>query len=406
MIKKLRVKLIGAAMLSLFVVLAVIVGSANLINYRTIIAQADLTLTILAENEGRFPASFEGWGQSEYLESPEFPYETRYFYIVLDEAGNVLSTNIDQIAAIDEEDAFEYAARVWNGANARGFVSEYRYYIKESDSETRIVFLNCSRNLATAKNFALVSIGASLVGLCAVFFLLLFVSEWVVKPFSESYEKQKRFITDAGHELKTPLTIIDADTEILEMDHGESKWTADIHRQTKHLADLTNDLIVLSRMEENEDEAQFETFSFSDAVSEVYESFLALAQSQGKELSGDIDEGIVICGDEKAIRRLINILLDNALKYSGENGKISVSLKAQKRVAQLTVYNTTPSIKRESLPYLFDRFYRTDQSRNSKTGGFGLGLSIAASTVRAHKGRIWAETEDERSLIINVVLPC
>ncbi|MCD8326147.1 MAG: HAMP domain-containing histidine kinase, partial [Lachnospiraceae bacterium] len=258
---------------------------------------------------------------------------------------------------------------------------------------------------STMRSFVLASIGASAAGLMIVFFVLMLVSGKIVKPFSESYEKQKQFITDAGHELKTPLTIIDADTEILEMDYGENKWAKDIHRQTKRLTELTNDLITLSRMEETETVSLTETVNLSEIVKEEVNSFYNLAATQNKALESEIDSCIEMQGDEKALHRLVSILLDNAVKYSQKGGKISVTLKEQHRNARLIVYNTTTEIKRESLSQLFDRFYRTDQSRNSKSGGYGLGLSIASFIVRAHKGKIWASTDDEKSLNITVTLP-
>ncbi len=427
MIKKLQIKLIAAAMLSLTFVLAVIVGGTNFYNYREVTENADLILSVLAENKGIFPESYDElyielyeepyssygmWRKEDFLESPELPYESRYFYIILDEEGNIKSTNIEKIAAIDESVASEYARFIWGevrflnkNKDSSGFMGNYRYIVHPSDSEVYIVFLDCGRSLKTVKNFAFASIAVSLAGITAVFLILTLISGRIVKPFYENYEKQKRFITDAGHELKTPLAIINADAEVLEMDIGESEWLKDIYSQTKHLSDLTNSLIELSRMEEGDASANMTEFSLSETAEETAASFGTLAKSQNKTLETDIAEGIKIHGDEKAIARLIGILLDNAMKYSEENGKIILTLKEQRHKACLTVYNTTPFIKKENLPHLFDRFYRTDKSRNSQTGGYGLGLSIAASAVSAHKGKITASTEDEKSLLITVVLP-
>ncbi|MCD7778548.1 MAG: HAMP domain-containing histidine kinase [Clostridiales bacterium] len=405
MIKKLRIKLIGASMLSLFLVLTIITGTANLLNYKAVTDDADILLSILAENEGTFPLMFENRQREEFLESPELPYESRYFYIVLDNDGEILSTNIDWIAAIDESAASEYAKAVWKTNKDRGFLKDYRYIISRTDYETYVVFLDCRRSLNNAKSFLIASIITSVAGWFAVLILLALLSGRIVRPFSENYEKQKRFITDAGHELKTPLAIINADAEVLEMDIGENEWLNDIHSQTKHMAELTNSLIVLSRMEEDDTPRDVSEFSLSKAAAETVNSFKAPAKAQGKTLESDIDENIVMKGDEKAVRRLMGILLDNAVKYSGEEGKISLSLKETRKTLRLYVYNTAPCVKKENLPYLFDRFYRTDSSRNSETGGYGLGLSIAASTVRLHKGKITASTEDEKSLLITVTFP-
>lgn len=189
------------------------------------------------------------------------------------------------------------------------------------------------------------------------------------------------------------------------MDLGENEWLSDIQAQTSRLAQLTNHMLMLSRMEE-QPQVEKITFPLSDVVQEIAETFQTLAKTRNKALTLRIEPMLSLRGDEKAIRQLISILLDNAMKYSEENGKIIVSLKKQKNRIQLSVYNTTTSIKRENLPHLFDRFYRTDQSRNSRTGGYGLGLSIAYSIVAAHKGKIWAETADEKSLQITASIPC
>ena len=221
----------------------------------------------------------------------------------------------------------------------------------------------------------------------------------------ESYEKQKRFITDAGHEIKTPITIIDADAEVLEMDLPGNEWLQDIRFQTKRLASLTNDLIFLSRMDEEHTQLQTIDFPLSDLVSETAQSFQSLAKTQKKEFVTDIEPLLTMNGDEKSLRQLVSILLDNALKYSPENGSITLSLHKAGKMIHLTVTNTVESLAKENLAYLFDRFYRTDQSRNSQTGGYGLGLSIAKAVVTAHKGKITATASDSSSLTLDVLLP-
>lgn len=412
MIRKLRIKLIAASMISLFIVLTVIMGAVAIWNYQDLIQDADSILSVLVENDGKFPAMPDPPGDSnqknqkqrEELFSPELPYESRYFSVALNSDGSIIYVNTGKIAAVDTSTVIEYAETIWENGSSQGFVDDYRYIVYTSDSETQMIFLDCGRSLHTFHTFVLTGIVVSTVGLAAVLLLLIFLSRHIVKPFSENYEKQKRFITDAGHELKTPLTIIDADAEILEMDFGENEWLQDIQNQTKRLADLTNNLIFLSRMEENQTQFRMLDFSLSDMVEETAGSFQAVAKMQNKTLDCSAQQMISYKGDEKALRQLLAILLDNAVKYTEQNGIIRVKLEKQKNTIRLSVYNTTASISREHLEHLFDRFYRTDQSRNSKTGGYGLGLSIAAAIVRAHKGKITASTEDEKSLVITVVL--
>jgi len=413
MIRTLRIRLILASMASLLLVLTVILGSAGILNYKKILTDADRILDILAENDGRFPAdippkndffSTDRKPRNDRLNSPELPYESRYFSVFLTQGGGTAAVNTGKIAAVDTQAAIEYAQMVLNRGDSRGFIEAYRYILYPSDDEIHIVFLDCGREIGSFQRFLLTSAGVGILGLLAVLLLLIILSRRIVKPFSENYEKQKQFITDAGHELKTPLTIIDADAEVLEMDVGENEWLSDIKNQTKRLAQLTNNLILLSRMEEQPQAEKIE-FPVSDLAEETLEAFQALAKTHNKTISGQIEPMLSMVGDENAIRQLIVILLDNAVKYSDDGGKIELSLKKKKHTLQLGVFNTAESISREDLTHLFDRFYRADKSRNSKTGGYGLGLSIAAAIVSAHKGKIMANTQDEESLLITVIFP-
>lgn len=221
-------------------------------------------------------------------------------------------------------------------------MGDYRYTVRSGDEQVQIVFLDCSRDLNGFRTFLIISGQVCVVGLIGVFLLLFILSGRIVKPFSENYEKQKRFITDAGHELKTPLTIIDADAEVLEMDFGENEWLRDIQTQTKRLADLTNSLIMLSRMEEEQGRTETITFPLSDVAEETLETFQTLARTHRKTLTGQIQPMISMSGDEKAIRRLISILLDNAVKYSQEEGRISLTPEKQK-TSSGSVCSTLPS---------------------------------------------------------------
>ena len=408
MIRKLRAKLIIASLLSLLLVLSVIIGVAGVLNYTSLVSDADSVLAILRENDGTFPLGDPPGGKDRFREgrrfSPELPYESRYFTVFLSESGSVISVNTGKIAAVDTSTAIDYAVEAVASGAARGFADDYRFTVYASGEETHVVFLDCGRELGSFRSFLATSAAVSAAGLLAVTLLLNFFSGRIVKPFSENYEKQRRFITDAGHELKTPLTIIDADAEVLEMDLGENEWIGDIRTQTKRLAELTNSLILLSRMEEQPRMEKIE-FPLSDVVEETVETFQALARTRGKTLSSRVQPMLSMNGDEKAIRQLLTILLDNAVKYADEGGRIEAVLEKQKNTLRLSVFNTAESVSRESLAHLFDRFYRADASRNSGTGGYGLGLSIASAVVAAHRGKISASSPDGKSLRITAVFP-
>lgn len=424
MIKRLRRKLIAACMVSLALVLTVILGGVNLMGYSRVVADADAVLTVLGDNDGMFPKNHaqeappEGenapgeppGGKRDLFGprgmSPETPYESRFFSVLLGEDGQVLQTDTGQIAAVDAEDAAAYARSVARSGSRSGFWGDYRYLLCEDELGSRVIFLDCGRSLSAVRSTLLTSVVLAAAGLLAVLALLLVLSSRIVRPVAESYEKQKRFITDAGHELKTPMTIISADADLAEMECGENQWLSDIRRQAQRLTGLTNDLIYLSRMEEEQPRLPCIEFPVSDVVEEMGQSFLAVAKSQDKTLDIRVQPMLSWAGDEKAIRQLVSILLDNALKYSPAGGQLALRLEKQGRGLLLSVSNTVDKpMEREALPRLFDRFYRMDQSRNSQTGGYGLGLSIARSIVLAHRGKIRAESPDGRTLSVVVTLP-
>ena len=410
MFKKLQIRFIALSMASLLAVLLVIMGAINIMNYRHVVQRADATLALLAENGGSFAApDMDGkppMGMRRGM-SAETPYESRYFSVLLSADGDAQAVDTGRIAAVDSLTAVQYAQEALEGGRTQGFLDDYRYTAVSEDGSARVIFLDCGRNLETFRSFLLASVGVSLLGFLAVGALIVAFSGRIVRPVAESYEKQKRFITDAGHEIKTPLAIIHADSEVLETELGEdNEWLLDIQKQTRRLTELTNDLVYLSRMEEAQAQTGHVDFPVSDVVLEQAQSFRALARTQGKTFTEAVTPMLSLRGDEKAVRQLTSILLDNALKYSPAGGEIRLTLQKQGRSLALAVYNdASVPVPRESLPRLFDRFYRTDPSRNSETGGHGIGLSIAQAIVTAHKGRITASTEDERSLTIKAVFP-
>ncbi len=407
MIRKLKIKFVALAMTALFALLAVIVVGMNLINYHSVVQEADAVLSVLSQNKGAFPDF--GSGPNNHLPpnmSPETPYESRYFSVFLNESGEVVLTDTSKIASVDSEAAAAYARTIVEKQSVQGFLDEYRYIFRSEPNGFRITFLDCGRSLASFRKFLVASTGMALMGYVVVFFVIFFFAGRIIRPIAESYDKQKRFITDAGHEIKTPLTIISANVDILEMELGENESLADIRQQTERLRSLTDDLVMLTRMEEPGNTMQKIDFPLSEVVAEAAHPFRTLAIQQGKEFVCHIQPMLSLNGNDKAIQQLVAILLDNALKYSPYGGTIALNLIKQNKVVHLSVFNTAATeIKRESLGRVFDRFYRTDASRSSETGGHGIGLSIAKAVVTAHGGKIQAGTQDGRSFQITVVLP-
>lgn len=408
MIKKLKVKFIILSMTSLFALLALIVTGMNVINYCAVVKEADEILSILAQNKGTFP-DFKEENMPDRLPpdlSPELPYESRYFSVLLDSFGHVLQTETSRIASIDPAMSIQYAMDVMKNNDNRGFVDKFRFVRYYEGGAIRITFLDCRRKIDSFYQFLYASSGMALAGFIIVFFVILFFAGKIIRPISESYEKQKRFITDAGHEIKTPLTIINANAEVLETEIGPNECLTDIRQQIKRLTSLTNDLIYLARMEESDNPLPMIEFPISEIVCEAASSFEALAQTQEKEFVRNVQPMLSMKGNSKAIEQLVFILMDNALKYSPQGSRISLDFVKQNKTLCLTVLNTTrTSISEKDLSRVFDRFYRTDLSRSIETGGHGIGLSVAKAIVTAHGGRIQAQTTDGYSFQITVLLP-
>lgn len=407
MIKKMQTKFVLLSMGSFLLVLVIIIAAINIVNFNGIVRETDELLSFLSDNKGRFPVNPGFDDRLPPGMSPEIPYETRYFSVTFDNrTGTLIQADTSRIVSVDTTQAIAYANRVLESGKSHGFADTFRFCQKTEGIFLRITFLDCGRKLDAFYSFLFASAGITLVGYLIVFALIAFFSNRIIRPISESYEKQKRFITDAGHEIKTPLAIIQADTDVLAMELDENEWLEDIQKQTRRLATLTNDLVMLSRMEEGETAMSMESFSFSHTVQETALSFSALAQTQGKEFHCQIQPDLTFRGNEKAIAQLVSILLDNAIKYSPDHSTIRLTAEKQGKTLRLTVFNTTIApIAQDSIPLLFDRFYRTDPSRNSQTGGHGIGLSIARAIVNAHNGKINAATEDGQSLQITAVFP-
>ncbi len=396
-------------MTTIVLLLTVIIVGMNAINYNSVVEEVDMTLTFLSLNKGTFPQLGADRPNDKLPQhmSPEAPYESRFFSVLLNADGSVLLTDTSKISSVDEDDAAEYAESIIKSGSMRGFIGSFRYIVKDEPIGTRIIFLDCGRMLDTFYQFLNTSLFMAIAGLIVVFIVIFFMSDRIIRPIAESYAKQKQFITDAGHEIKTPLTIINTNVDILEMELGDGNESlGDIKGQVLRLRSLTDDLVMLTRMEEAENNMPKIDFPISEVVSDAAHPFSALATAQEKTLRCSIQPLISLNGNGKAITQLVSILLDNALKYSAAGSEILLTLAKQGHSVLLTVSNAVEyEISSEHLDRIFDRFYRADASRNSETGGHGIGLSVAKAIVTAHGGRIWASIPKSNAFQISVTLP-
>jgi len=398
MIKKLRIRFILITMISVVVVLFIIMTAINAMNYVNVNRYTDKVLTEISENDGRFgsrggPPNKPGGNGLGNQFNEETPFETRFFTVTY--RGDFIDVNVSQIAAVDINTAIDYANEVLN--NKKGYIDSYRYKVTEFSDRTLVVFVDCTRQLSQANSFLLYSIIISISGVLCVFLLVFFLSKRVVKPIALSYEKQRMFITNAGHELKTPLTIISANNEMIEIEGGGNECTHAISKQIVKMNSMVKNLIMLSRLDESTYELN-EEFDLVDILADVAAMFDASLDLKNVERIYNISGSYIYKGNEALIRQLFYILIDNASKYCISRVEISIDKNI------IYINNDADGINEGSLNECFERFYRMDQSRASNVEGSGIGLSIAKEIINLHKGEISASGLDGGIFSIKVIL--
>ncbi|MBE6619170.1 MAG: HAMP domain-containing histidine kinase [Ruminococcaceae bacterium] len=396
MIYKLQRKFILICTASVLAVITLVFGIILALNVSSMNRNMDILADRVSEGGGRFPGSF---GEKPFHDktpqkndrtfdfiTPETPFSTRHFTVLFDSEGGVDKTFTEAIYSIDEDTAIKYANNALGKGRERGWISSYRYKIFTTDSGTGIVFVDGSTSRSATMQSTTIA-GVVLLGCAALVLILIFMlSKKAVRPIAESYEKQKLFITDAGHELKTPLTLILANLDIAESELGQNEWLDDVRAEGNRMAELVNQLVALSRMDEEEHRISFTEVSLGLLVFDTVAEFEVLARDRGKTLVSNVNKDVTCLGDEALLRQLVGILLDNAIKYCDNGGEITVSLHGGRHTV-LTVENTYCAVGEIELDRLFDRFYRADKARKF-TGGYGVGLSMAKAITEKHKGVI------------------
>ncbi|MCD7774691.1 MAG: HAMP domain-containing histidine kinase [Clostridiales bacterium] len=334
----------------------------------------------------------------------ETKYKTRYFTIEYDLEKNMVELNTENIAAVTEESAVDYADAVMSKGKTYGKQGIYVYELFENQDGYLLVFLDCSSEIQNLKDLMLKSNLIALAAIALLSVIIALVSPKAIKPFVDNMEKQKQFITDASHEIKTPIAIISANADVLSLSGNDNEWVRSIKHQTNRLSELVNDLVALAKLDEESKHLVEKEFNLSKSVSEAVEQFSTLAEIEGKTITANIQPDIIYKGDEKKICQLEFILLDNAIKYSTPEDNISVSLGISGKNIVLSVENKCEDINKDDLKHIFDRFYRADKSRSRKTGGYGIGLSLANAIVETHHGTITAKSKDGQSVVFTVTL--
>jgi len=401
---KLRKKFIYFSVGIISTVVLAIMAFVNFANFYNISHSSDELLKTLVENNGVMPSFAvvnENADEKKTLYLKNF--SNRFFTVRTDNQKNVVTVNTDDVFFTSASEAVEYAKTVLAKGKHSGYYKGFKYVVENTDKGKLIAFVDVVKDY----NVFYSNLGNSvIISLLVLGFVTLFsfiLSKKAVAPMVQAYEKQNAFITDASHELKTPLAIINTSADVLEMENGESKWTGNIHKQINRLNGLIGNLISLTKLEESDDLEKLD-FSFSDVLNDCVMDVKDYATSLDKNIVTDIEKGISFKGDEKLIRQVIGILFDNAIKYAREKSDINVQLKKQNKKIVFTVENEADNLEIKNYNILFERFYRADSSRNSKTGGYGIGLSIAQSIVLKHKGKISADSVDGERIVFTVKL--
>ena len=413
MIYRLQRRFILISTVAVLTVIALVFGVILVLNISSTNRNMDILADRVSEGGGRFPGSFnekppidnkippKNEPNFEFI-TPETPFSTRHFTVFYDKNGKVDQTFTESIYAIDDETAIEYAEKAMDGDDERGWISNYRYKVFSTEMGKGVVFVDGSMSRSSLMQSMTIA-GFVLLGCAALVLILIFLlSKKAVKPIAESYEKQKQFITDANHELKTPLTLILANLDIAEAELGKNEWLDDIRSEGHRMTELVNQLVALSRIDEDGHKMNVTEVSFGELVADTVSEFEPLAKERGKALTASVDKETSYLGDEALLRRLVGILMDNAIKYCDQGGEISVNLHRGRRIV-LTVENTYAAVGELELNRLFDRFYRADKARKF-SGGYGVGLSMAKAIVEKHKGEITAYKKDATHIGFKIVL--
>ncbi|MBO4775446.1 MAG: HAMP domain-containing histidine kinase [Lachnospiraceae bacterium] len=412
MIKKMRQRVILASMAAFFAVIALIATLVNVVYFGVETGNADRTLSAILENEERridipMPGNPEELPPMQPfmgLPNIEMNYMTRFFVVRADNEGNISPVGMDYIASVDSFDAIEYGSRVMKKNSDRGYIDEFRYLKSKKGDSTTIIFLNAAKEQQSMKSVLLLTIIVSAVSLAVVFVLVELFAGRAIRPIANNIKMQKQFITDASHELKTPLTSISTSLDVIEMEHGNDEWTENVRNQTGRMTKLVSELVTLSRLDEDMPLPDKEDFSLSNLGWEIVEIYENQAKAKNKKFSVDIEEEINIFGDKAAVGQMLSVLLDNANRYSDENGEIRFSIYKKKNKARIEVFNTCHYDTPPDTNRLFDRFYRPDESRSRETGGTGVGLSIAKAVAVAHGGEISASCPSGETMTIKITI--
>ena len=411
MMKQIRQRFIKIALLALTLAMLLVAGVINAVHYVNTSAELKETMNYIVENDNAAYGKTDSQnGENHHgktASDDSVPQtrqkgnnhhmntkveESRYFIAIQSADGELFLGADSKETEYTDDELLTIANDVLSSDTLSGHTKNYLYQVTEKSDGSKSV---------------IISIGACIVGILLSWLLVSLLSKKAIRPMMDNIERQKQFITDAGHELKTPLTVISANMDVLSMDIGANEWVQGTQKQVADMRKLVNELVYLSRMDETDSAFERNEFNLSNAVNAVAEPFVSMAEFNGKNMIVNAENNLTYCGDEAAIKRLVSILCENAVKYAPEDTDIHVSLsKSSKNIVLKTENVMKEPLSDEALTRLFDRFYRGDTSRSKdENKGFGIGLSVARAITEKHGGIIKAQKTPDDQLRIICTLP-
>lgn len=411
MIKQLQRKFVVSAMLAISILLIVVLGGINIFNTISTNRQTDKLLSTLAQVENSaitlmLPEVRNTWNFFSVVVTQDDTLGAIYFVVREDNYGKIRTVDTSHISSIGTQEAQSYVKQIQHNGNSTGNIGRFKYLAMPTVGNLgkTYIFLDITKQISNVWQVLLLSVGIGILCWFAMLLLIILLSKRAIRPIATNIEKQKQFVTDAGHEIKTPLAIIMANTDAMELHYGENKYSKNIRSQIVRLKDLTQDLLTLAKMEESQDKKIKEWFSMTNLVEESLAQFEENIEGKGIIFHKNIQPELNINSNREQIQRLISILMDNATKYVSESGTIEVYLSRTNKQAVLTIANTAENLGQLQFDKIFDRFYRGDDARTQKNGGYGIGLSAAMAIVQSLKGTITAQIQNYEKIIFTVKL--
>lgn len=408
MTKALQRRFVIASMTAISVLLLVLVGAINVVDFSISAKRMEQVLLQLVESEGLYTPPNMQQGDPPHAPNAPTPDDmmgARYFFVRFDEDGAVVQTNVSHILAVTEDEALHIAKEIYQGGSQSGYTGSFRYQVTHAlDGRSSLVIcLDISSQQRSVVTVMLISAFIGLLCWLAMLMLVILLSQKAIRPIAVTLEKQKQFVVNAGHELKTPLAILLANTDALELHQGESKWSRNIRTQTVRLNGLMQNLLVLAKMDEGGNSLPTSEFSLSLLTEEVLSFYQETASAKGICLRSVLQPELMLRANRERIVQLLSVLLDNAVQYTPTDGTILAVLTRDKSGTVFQLENSVDTPPEGDLERLFDRFYRGDPARTQKSGGYGIGLSAARAVAEAHGGSITARYDALRTRMVFTV---